>query len=91
MLVTGYRSRLVSTGEAARLLGVNSRTVLNWIKGDKIPYVQLPGGDYRIPLGALVQCLPGTYDLGAELQALDVAAANVDMDEDEAAQVAARG
>ena len=40
--------RLVSTADAAKLLGVSQRTVVNWIKADRVRYVELrlqrPGG-----------------------------------------------
>ena len=41
---------LLSTREVAETLNVSPRTVTNWIRGDRVPYVRLPGGDYRIPL-----------------------------------------
>lgn len=70
--------QLLTTGEAAELLKVSPRTVLNWIKGERIPYVQLPpNGDrneYRIPLQGLLSSLSGTYDLAGELRELDQAA-----------------
>jgi excisionase family DNA binding protein len=70
--------QLLTTGEAAALLKVSSRTILNWIHADRIPYVQLPpnGGrsEYRIPLQGLLSSLSGTYDLAEELRKLDEAA-----------------
>ena len=67
--------RLITTAEAAALLRVSSRTVLNWIESDTIPYVQLPSAgtrrDYRIPVAALLRSLSGNYDLATDLQALD--------------------
>jgi excisionase family DNA binding protein len=85
MLVTS-RSRLVSTSEAAEILSVSPRTVVNWIKKDLIPYVELPGGEYRIPLNALLRSLAGTYDLSAELEAVDEEAR--DLTEEEAVAIA---
>lgn len=70
--------QLLTTGEAATLLKVSSRTILNWIGADRIPYVKLPpnGGrsEYRIPLQGLLSSLSGTYDLAGELRKLDEAA-----------------
>jgi excisionase family DNA binding protein len=70
--------QLLTTSEAAELLKVSSRTILNWIKGERIPYIQLPpnGGrnEYRIPLQGLLSSLSGTYDLAGELRELDEAA-----------------
>ena len=77
------RTRLITTSEAARLLSVSRRTVNNWIASDLIPYVQLPGGDYRIPLAALLRTLSGTYDLSSELRVLEEAAADSGLTEEE--------
>ena len=68
--------RLVTTKEAAELLSVSPRTVLNWIQDDAIPYVELPsrGGqrrEYRIPLQGLLRSLAGNYDLAGEFTAAD--------------------
>jgi excisionase family DNA binding protein len=66
---------LITTAEAAELLRVSSRTVLNWIESDAIPYIQLPSAgtrrEYRIPVAALLRSLSGNYDLAADLRALD--------------------
>ena len=62
--------QLLTTGEAATLLQVSSRTILNWIGAETIPYVKLPsnGGrsEYRIPLQGLLSSLSGNYDLAGE-------------------------
>jgi excisionase family DNA binding protein len=63
--------KLLSTKQAAELLNVSKRTILNWIESEKIPYIKLPGGDYRIPLAGLLASLSGTYQLDEEIQALD--------------------
>lgn len=63
--------KLLSTKQAAELLNVSKRTILNWIEGERIPYVKLPGGDYRIPLAGLLSSLSGTYQLDEEIRALD--------------------
>ena len=55
--------RLVSTADAAKLLSVSQRTVVNWIKADRVRYVELPGGNYRIPLSDLLSALGGTFDM----------------------------
>jgi excisionase family DNA binding protein len=66
---------LITTTEAADLLHVSPRTVLNWIEADAIPYIQLPSAgtrrEYRIPVAALLRSLSGNYDLAADLAALD--------------------
>lgn len=70
--------RLITTKEAAELLHVSPRTIVKWIASDAIPYLRLPQvgerQEYRIPLAALLQSLGGNYDLAAELRALDAAA-----------------
>lgn len=72
---TSSRPQLITTKEAADLLRVDPRTVLNWIKDELIPYVQLPGRgarkEYRIPLGALLASLAGTYDLAEGIRDWD--------------------
>lgn len=72
---TAFATRMISTAEAGRLLGVTPRTIQNWIDKDAIPYVRLPStGErptYRIPLGALLDSLAGTYDLADTLTALE--------------------
>jgi excisionase family DNA binding protein len=65
-LITG--PPLLTTAQAASLLNVSRRTVLNWINDDRVQYVRLPGGEYRIPLDPLLESLEGTYDLANELQ-----------------------
>jgi excisionase family DNA binding protein len=77
--------RLLTTGEAARLLRVSPRTVNNWIKQEKVPYIELPGGEYRIPLAGLLASLGGTFDLGKALGDLDKALADVTEEEIEQA------
>jgi excisionase family DNA binding protein len=75
MAFTESPSRLLTTTEAADLLRVDRRTVLNWIEKGVVPHVELPGASgarrrYRIPLEGLLDSLGGNYDLTAELRAL---------------------
>lgn len=63
--------KLLSTTQAAGLLNVSRRTVLNWIEAGRVPYVKLPGGEYRLPLSGLLSSLSGTYRLEEEIRALD--------------------
>lgn len=71
MPAVSSQPKLLSTKQAAELLNVSKRTILNWIENERIPYVRLPGGDYRIPLAGLLASLSGTYQLGEEIRALD--------------------
>ncbi|MGH2879965.1 MAG: helix-turn-helix domain-containing protein [Solirubrobacteraceae bacterium] len=71
MATVTSQPKLLSTTQAADLLNVSRRTILNWIEAGKVPYVKLPGGDYRIPLSGLLSSLSGTYRLDEEIRALD--------------------
>lgn len=47
-------SDVLTTGEAARMCGVNFRTVLRWIERGWLNSYQLPGrGDHRVPIEEL--------------------------------------
>jgi excisionase family DNA binding protein len=71
MPAVGAQPKLLSTKQAADLLNVSRRTILNWIEAERVPYLKLPGGDYRIPLSGLLASLSGTYRLDEEIRALD--------------------
>jgi len=71
MPTVASQPKLLSTTQAADLLSVSRRTILNWIETGKVPYVRLPGGDYRVPLSGLLASLSGTYRLDQEIRALD--------------------
>jgi excisionase family DNA binding protein len=59
--------RLLTTKEVAGMLRVTTRTVQNWIEQERIPFVRLPTGQFRIPLQGLLTSLGGSHDLNAEL------------------------
>jgi excisionase family DNA binding protein len=80
MPATSAKPKLLSTRQAAELLNVNRRTVLNWIEADKVPYIKLPGGDFRIPLAGLLASLQGTYRLDEEIRELDARYSELDDD-----------
>lgn len=50
-------SDLLTAPEVARLLRVAQSTVRKWIAAGSVPFVELPGGDYRIPRMELVRRL----------------------------------
>lgn len=79
MPVTASQLELLTVAEAAALLKVNERTVRRWIEAEKVPYLELPSGSYRIPQGVLLASLRGNFDLAAELRELDQR--NADLDE----------
>jgi excisionase family DNA binding protein len=89
------RPRLLTTAEAAALLNVSQRTVVNWIHDGSIPYFELPSRgkrkDYRIPEIALLESLSGNYDLVSELRALDAQVAEKGLTEDEVADLVVGG
>ncbi len=39
----------LTTGEAARLCGVQLNTIKNWIRSGEVPAIRTPGGHWRIP------------------------------------------
>ena len=85
MSAVGSQPKLLTTKQAAELLNVSRRTVLNWIETEKVPYLKLPGGDYRVPLAGLLASLSGTYRLDDEIRALDERFAGVSAQDVQAA------
>jgi excisionase family DNA binding protein len=85
MSAVGSQPKLLSTKQAAELLNVSRRTILNWIETDKVPYLKLPGGDYRVPLTGLLASLSGTYRLDEEIRTLNERFAGVSDHEVQAA------
>lgn len=65
------RPVLLTVPEAASLLHVSERTIRRWIEDERIPFLKLPSGSYRIPQGALLASLRGTYDLAGDLRRLE--------------------
>lgn len=85
MRATAAAPTLLTVAQAAALLNVSDKTIRRWIDAEKIPFVELPSGGYRIPQGALLASLRGTYDLAAEIRELDERHAGVTEDEVRAA------
>lgn len=71
------RPQLLTVAQAASLLSVSERTIRRWVADEKVPYARLPGGQIRIPQGALIASLQGNYDLAAESAALEARFADV--------------
>ncbi len=71
MPAVAVRPLLLTVSQAASLLRVSDRTIRRWIKAEQIPFLRLPSGEYRIPQGALLASLRGTYDLAGELEQLE--------------------
>lgn len=82
---TAAAPKLMTIAQAASLLAVSEKTVRRWIADERIPYLRLPGGGYRIPQGALLASLGGNYALGDELAEIDAGTAGVTEDEVRAA------
>lgn len=53
---------LLTVGEVARILRVAEPTVRKWIGRDEVPYLTLPGGEYRVPRVELFRGLGGNVD-----------------------------
>jgi excisionase family DNA binding protein len=77
--------KLLTVAQAAALLAVSEKTIRRWLADERVPYLKLPGGGYRIPQGALLASLAGTYDLGREVEELDARMAGVSEDDIRAA------
>ena len=43
----------LSTGEAARILGVSPKTVARWAKNGRLPHIVTLGGHRRLPRGVI--------------------------------------
>jgi excisionase family DNA binding protein len=91
----GFLPRMITPQEAAAFLNVSSRTIIYWIKKDRIPYIKLPGGtertQYRIPLGGLVSSLAGNYDLAEVLSEAEAHAEELGLSSEELKRVAIDG
>jgi len=48
-------TEMISTGEAARMLGVSSETVRRWIKRGHIHATQMPSGQSRINKQSIIE------------------------------------
>ena len=59
---------MLTTREAGELLRVSPRMVTNWIRDGRVPYIRLPGGEYRLPLDGLLDSISGTYDLRTRVE-----------------------
>lgn len=54
---------LLTVREVARLLRVAESTVRKWVAAERVPFIELPGGEYRIPRTELIRGLRGNVDL----------------------------
>lgn len=79
------KPKLLTVAQAAELLAVSEKTIRRWLADERVPYLKLPGGGYRIPQGALLASLAGTYDLSGELKELEARMAGVSEDDIRAA------
>ncbi len=81
MPAVAARPILLTVPQAASLLRVSDRTIRRWIEAERIPFLKLPSGSYRIPQGALLASLRGTYDLADELRQLETKHGHLSDDE----------
>jgi excisionase family DNA binding protein len=82
---TAAAPRLINVAQAASLLAVSEKTIRRWIDAERIPYLRLPSGGYRIPVGALLASLGGNYVLGDELEQIEERMGDVSEDDVRAA------
>lgn len=81
MTIQATEVDLLTVGEVSRLLRVAGSTVRKWIGEGRVPYIELPGGDYRIPRTELIRTLRGNVDVAAILASIEAKLASAD-DED---------
>lgn len=63
---------LLTVPDVARLLRVAESTVRKWAASGRIPFVELPGGEYRIPRTELIRGLRGNVDIERVLARVEV-------------------
>jgi excisionase family DNA binding protein len=59
---------LMTISETAKLLRVSPSTVRNWAAKGRVPFIELPGGDYRIPREELLATLRANVDVRTVLE-----------------------
>ncbi len=64
-------SDLLTVPEVARLLRVGESTVRKWIAGGRIPFLELPGGEYRIPRTELTRGIRANVDVDKVLERVE--------------------
>ncbi|MFB9248423.1 helix-turn-helix domain-containing protein [Sphaerisporangium melleum] len=52
-------TKLLTTGEVAKLLRVDAKTVTRWAAAGRIPSIKTPGGHHRIPRAHVEAILRG--------------------------------
>lgn len=57
--VVAPEDRVLTTGEAADMVRVQSRTIVHWCDDGKLKYFRTPGGHRRIRLGDLAAVVKG--------------------------------
>jgi excisionase family DNA binding protein len=62
---------LLTVPEVARLLRVAESTVRKWISAGRVPFLELPGGEYRIPRAELIRSLRGNVDMDTVLRRVE--------------------
>lgn len=77
---------LLTVPDVARLLRVAGSTVRKWVASGRIPFVELPGGEYRIPRTELIRGLRGNVDIERVLTRVERRLASVS-DEDVSSEV----
>ena len=57
------KERLLRSGEAAEILGVDRHTIVKWIREGRIRAVRLPSGRYRIPVEAPIDLIEAYFEV----------------------------
>jgi hypothetical protein len=74
------KPQLLDPEDIAEFVAVEREQVYLWMAEDKIPYVDLQNGEYKIPLHGFQCVMHELFDLEADLQTLNDAAANSTQD-----------
>lgn len=77
MAIRTEAAGLLTVGEVSRILRVAESTVRKWIGANRIPFIELPGGDYRIPKKELLRSLRANVDVGEILTRIEARLSSV--------------
>jgi hypothetical protein len=64
------KPQLLTPEAIAESIAVDREEVYRWMAEDRVPFVDLQNGEYRIPLQGLHNALPELLDLEGELDTL---------------------
>lgn len=73
-----FKPSILDPEDIAELVAVDREQVYSWMSEDKIPYVDLGKGEYKIPLGGFQNMMPQLFDLAGDLEAIFQATKDID-------------